>query len=251
MFRWLENKLDVKLTTDLKSWEKFIELTERRNLFVHNNGVVNRQYLSVCKSNNVGIDQTVNIGDVLEITNSYFENAYRCVFEIGIKLSQVIWRKFIKDEIEEADSNIMGIVFDQILRKDYSLAIELAEFSTHKVIKHFNKDYELTCIINKAQAYKWNKNNDKCIEIVTSIDWSACSDKFKLVSSVLLDNFQEAVNVMRKLGKDDEEITKIHYREWPIFQEFILSPIFLDTYKEIFGLDFISWEQEDKLAVKS
>ncbi len=38
---------------DQRFWSNFIEITERRNLFVHTNGLVSEQYLRVCKENAV------------------------------------------------------------------------------------------------------------------------------------------------------------------------------------------------------
>ena len=59
-FKWLENKLGITLRKGLPSFSDFIEITERRNLFVHCNGVISRQYLEVCKENNVkNIDQAI------------------------------------------------------------------------------------------------------------------------------------------------------------------------------------------------
>ena len=42
-FDWLEKKLGVKLRKDLPSWSDFIEITERRNLLVHADGVVKKK----------------------------------------------------------------------------------------------------------------------------------------------------------------------------------------------------------------
>jgi hypothetical protein len=47
-FKWMENRFKVELRKDLPSWPTFIEVMERRNLFVHSNGVVSTQYLRVC-----------------------------------------------------------------------------------------------------------------------------------------------------------------------------------------------------------
>jgi hypothetical protein len=47
-FEWFEKNLSVKLRSGLEIWPTFIELTERRNLFAHGDGVVTQQYLSVC-----------------------------------------------------------------------------------------------------------------------------------------------------------------------------------------------------------
>ena len=42
-FRWMENRFGLTLTKGLDIWPKFVELTERRNLFVHADGKVSRQ----------------------------------------------------------------------------------------------------------------------------------------------------------------------------------------------------------------
>ena len=47
--KWFENKLGIKLHEDKELIAKFIEITERRNLFTHTNGVVNDSYISNCK----------------------------------------------------------------------------------------------------------------------------------------------------------------------------------------------------------
>jgi hypothetical protein len=47
-FEWLEKHLKIPLRDNLNIWSHFIELTERRNLFVHTDGVITRQYLDVC-----------------------------------------------------------------------------------------------------------------------------------------------------------------------------------------------------------
>jgi len=51
-FTWMENRFGLKLRKDLPIWPIFIEMTERRNLFVHCDGVVSSQYVSVCNKLN-------------------------------------------------------------------------------------------------------------------------------------------------------------------------------------------------------
>jgi hypothetical protein len=246
-FAWFEKKLSVPLTKDLKCWSKFIEITERRNLFVHNDGIVSNHYISVCTAHNVNLPPNIKAGDQLTVEPEYFDEAYRCLFEMGIKLAQVIWRKLIKAESKIADFLFIKLVFDQIIREDYQLAIELAEFSTHKVIQHENEEIRLTCIINKAQAYKWNGDIEKCKQIIGEIDWSACENKFKLVSTVLLEDYDMAYAIMRKMGSSHEDVGKAEYKDWPIFKEFRKHEHFKPTYLEIFGEEFV----EDDLDFKT
>jgi len=52
-FTWMEEKFKMKLRKDLQVWPCFVELTERRNLFVHNDGVLSNQNIDICKENNI------------------------------------------------------------------------------------------------------------------------------------------------------------------------------------------------------
>ncbi len=52
-FDWLESKFSVKLRQNLSVWPSFIEVTERRNLFVHTGGQVSAQYLDICRTHKI------------------------------------------------------------------------------------------------------------------------------------------------------------------------------------------------------
>ena len=52
-FDWLETNFKIKLREGLPVWPEFIEVTERRNLFVHTGGQVSAQYLKICRIHGV------------------------------------------------------------------------------------------------------------------------------------------------------------------------------------------------------
>ncbi len=66
-FKWMENRFSVELRKGLESWSQFIELTERRNLFAHANGIVSSHYLSVCDAHNYQFLERPEVGDELEV----------------------------------------------------------------------------------------------------------------------------------------------------------------------------------------
>jgi hypothetical protein len=104
-FDWLEKKFKLPLRKDLSIWSDFIEVTERRNLFVHSGGQVSGQYLKVCQSHKFDTGKTSK-GDVLAVSPDYFSKAYGIVFEIGVKLAHVLWRKLMPEERKRADQNM-------------------------------------------------------------------------------------------------------------------------------------------------
>lgn len=233
-FDWLEDKLGMTLRKGLDVWPDFIEITERRNLFVHCNGVVSSQYLSICKKHKVVFDKTFHIKDNLQVTPKYFVNAYKCFFVIGVKLAHVIWRKLRPQEREQADKNLNSVTYDLLLKEEYELANILLDFATN-LPEFSNEEYRLMFLINKSQSKKWMGDREAALQLISSEDWSACSYKFKIAIAVLKDEFEEAARIMRILGGASEEVTKDYYKDWPIFKEFRKTTEFLSTYEEIFS----------------
>lgn len=107
-FEWMEQAYSVPLRKGLECWQLFIEATERRNLFVHNDGIVNNQYFKICKEHNVKLAEDLALNTKLEVPRSYFEKVHRCLLEIGVKLTHVLWRKLFEDR-EIADNNLINI----------------------------------------------------------------------------------------------------------------------------------------------
>jgi hypothetical protein len=236
-FAWLKDKLGTPFNKDLKSWPVFIELTECRNLFVHCDGRVSSQYLKVCSENKCDIAPTLNVGDQLKVNPQYFEDAYKCIYEIGVKLAHVIWRRLSPDHLKEADDNIIAITYGLLEKREFDLAKRLLDFFTQDHMKHSSDVNRRMMIINRAQAYKWAKDNDTCNKILSKLDWSASGDNFKLAVAVLKENYDDAYNLMKRL-KHDETFLKTYYKDWPLFMELRKQEAFASVYEECYGEPF-------------
>jgi len=234
-FDWLENKFGMPLRSGLTAWPEFIEVTERRNLFVHTNGVVSHQYLEVCKRHSCAIDPALCSGMTLSATRDYFESAHECIFEVGVKLSQVLWRKSAPDDLQRADASLVKVCYELLADGRNRLARILLDFATETLKKHGSKENRLILVVNRAQAYKWSGDEDTARKIVNAEDWSATSVKFQLAHAVLLDDTTTAVHIMKQIGTGEADITKDAYREWPLFKEIRKSEVFAAAFEGIFG----------------
>jgi len=192
-FKWLENKLGISLRKDLPSFSEFIEITERRNLFVHCNGIISRQYLEVCKENDVKNIERAKLGQKLNANPAYFNKCYMVLFEIGVKLGQVIWRKLQPDDIENADAHLNNVCYQLLIKGHNRLALNLLTFATDTLKKHH--DQEILCIltINKALAHYLSDKKEECKKVLAKHDWSATNDKFKLAIAVLKEEYENAI----------------------------------------------------------
>jgi hypothetical protein len=146
-FDWLENRFGLKLRVNLPVWPTFIEVTERRNLFVHSNGIVSHQYIEICKRHGEALDETVVPGKMLHVSRQYFETAHECLYELGVKLAQVLWRKLQSDDMENADGNLLSVGYELLEEGRYRLARCILDLSTG-LKKHSKEEFRLSMIIN-------------------------------------------------------------------------------------------------------
>lgn len=245
-FKWLEGKLNIPLRKDLPSFSDFIEVTERRNLFVHCNGIISRQYIDNCQENKVKDIENVKVGEMLHADPKYYQKCYSVLFEIGVKLGQVIWRKLKPDEIENADAHLNNVCFQLLIKGHYKLALNLLTFATDTLKKHH--DQEMICIfmVNKSLAYYLSDKKDEGKKMLSKHDWSATNDKFKLAVAVLQEDFKNAIEIMKSIGANNEHINKDAYREWPLFRVFRKRKDFKEAYKEIFNEELVYIESKPK-----
>lgn len=245
-FKWLEGKLGITLRTDLPSFSDFIEVTERRNLFVHCNGVVSRQYIEICQENNVSGLEKIEIGQKLNADPRYYQKCYSVLFEIGVKLGQVIWRKLKPNELEAADAHLNNVCYELLIKGHFKLALNLLSFATDSLKKHCDKEVEYIFTINKALAHYLSDKKDKAVEILKGEDWSATSDKFKLAIAVLKEDFNDAIELMKSIGPNNKHLNKDAYREWPLFKTFRKRVDFKEIYEDIFGEELIYIENKPR-----
>ncbi|MGD0338632.1 MAG: hypothetical protein ABSB78_07560 [Bacteroidota bacterium] len=236
-FEWMESRFGLTLRKDLSSWPAFVELTERRNLFVHCDGVITKQYLEVCRKHNVQIPDGLKIGDTLSVSKDYFGQSYRCILEIGVKLGHVLWRKLFPDQLEDADDRLNDVCFDLLSTESYELAENLLTFATSTLKKHSSDIIRRVFVINLAIANKWQGKENVCQQILKDEDWTACEDRFQLAIAVLQNRFKDAAKIMVAIGPDGK-LSIEDYSEWPLFRDFRKYPEFLKAYKRVFRKEF-------------
>jgi hypothetical protein len=234
-FDYLENKLAILLRKDLPIWQTFIEITERRNLFVHCDGIISNQYLKVCKDHKCDI-KNFNVNDRLNVDLKYFTTAYNCLYELSTKLTHTIWRKLIKNDFENADKSLNEICYSLLTSGQYDLADIMLDFAC-KQTKHFNDSTKNIFIVNKALSSYLNSKEENAKKIIESKDWSASSDDFKLANLIITENYEEVYELIKKIGNDGV-VDKENYKTWPLFYKLRKEDKFKETFKEVFKEDY-------------
>ena len=235
--KWLEGKLDMPLT-GFKTLPLFVELMERRNLFVHANGVVSRHYFETCEKYNIEIDEEVSLGKQLDATDDYVFKSYAILFQTGIMLGLVVWHKIRKQEGEELIDFLSEVCYDLIKEGHYDLAIVMIDFAldNKSFRKHINQASHIIFLVNKALSYHLKDMQKECLAIVEKLDLSAAEPVYKLAAAILKEDYDQAIGFMDQIGN----IPKMRrdYKEWPLFTKFREEESFKNKYKELFNEDY-------------
>ncbi|WP_146617681.1 hypothetical protein, partial [Rhodoplanes serenus] len=232
-FKWLEGKFDVPLRVSDERWAAFVELTERRNLFVHANARISSQYLRVCKNNKVPLPSGCKTGQKLEATEDYFRSAYSILVEIGVKLGIVLWRKVSPKDQDEADSFLIITSYDLIKKEKYEVARSILETFLFSVpTKGRSESYHRKMIINLAQCHKWLGNSKECETLLNKFDWSATSLVYNLAVATLRGDFTLSNNLARTAVLAGE-MSRNDLEDWPLFREFRDAPQYYELKIEL------------------
>ncbi len=248
-FEWLESEFDIELHSSLPVWPAFIEVTERRNLFIHSGGIVSAHYIRVCEEEGVKFDPAPPIGQKLGVFQKYFLAARAAIYEIGVKLAQVLWRKLFPLELANADDSLIELTHELIVEGEYELAKALLDFAYSAPFRHADERRRLICLVNKAQAYKWSGDMEGTLEAVNKQDWSATTREYQLAEAVLLDRYELAGRIMQRIGPTGN-VSQAEYKTRPLYQDFRKTKEFLETYKEVFGEPFSKSEWIEKFEAK-
>lgn len=168
-FKAIANKVDIETLTKFDNWSNFIEITERRNLFVHADGVISTQYQKVCKTVSINIDNN-QIGTKLDCSKEYLDQTYEIMYEVIVKLGQTIWRKVFGKSAknkELADTYLIHLLFELLCNEQYKLAVNIGEFAISQ--KSISNDFRnRMMVINLCLAYKYSNQIDTCNKLLDS-----------------------------------------------------------------------------------
>ncbi|SMF22929.1 hypothetical protein [Pseudobacteriovorax antillogorgiicola] len=234
IFKELGSMFNVALG-DFKRWENFIELSQRRNLLTHNDGVVSQQYL-----NEVSYEFTskVCLNGKVVVDAGYVEDSIDLIFEIILLVSQSIFRKNYVNDLPKANEFLIQTIFMILSMENWQLAQKLSEYGCFLIDNFPNqlKSLEKKILkINAAQAYKWAGDSAAADKCLNDFDWSSSNRNIQLAEKVLRDNFDKAYELMEKIGKEGELINEEAYYHWPLFREVKKEPKFKETLKSIYG----------------
>ena len=169
---FFEDKMKIGIAKEIINWDRINEAYQRRNLFAHNNGVVNKRYLSHVR---VLPEGEVKIGQRLVVSMDYFWGLYWEMLAGGIVLAQNCWRKWFKSDITHADSALIDCINRELLQKLTGTATKLLLYSREIETGSEQARYDLDVLL--CQLLKIVGLKEKFTQEIRKLEKVASSNK--------------------------------------------------------------------------
>ena len=216
-YDYLKNNFKLELSGTVKHHNHLVEHFQRRNLFVHNDGVVNKIYLSK-------VDKSLAKPDMLTkkftVSKGYLFAALDRFEAVFLQIAFELWMKCDKTS-EKRSSFIVHSAYDALLNKRWRVATEVATF-----IEKDKAADEVTILMAKVNSWIARKNiEDKSLVMseVKAFDVSAKDGLFKLAKHCLLEETDAALSLAKQLEKS-KQISLDDLLEWPLFVDLRATP---------------------------
>lgn len=202
--------LSMGYMTDINHF--LIEIYQRRNIIVHNGGIVNNIYLSKVSDK---LKKNVSVGDKLIITNEYLEDAI-CKLQLTyLLIAAELWKK-LETENKDRANILTDIVYENLLLKRWDISEGLSYF-----IKGDAKMEPIDKTIAELNYWLCKKRKGEFDKIKKEIDSANYSDKKEILQLGLAglredkDTFFNLLPIVLK--GENLDIEKL--QEFPIFEE--------------------------------
>jgi hypothetical protein len=210
---YLRDKIGVRLSEIKSSEQDLFEIHLRRNVIVHNGGIINAGYVRrVPRDRHREIDEHGKVRvspEYLDRAVNFCEQAFLCV-------ACELWRKCNRQSSERGDL-FLTLASDALSAGRWTVAETLSE-----IVKDDEKAYSerirMMALINYWQSFKWRGQFEKVKKDVTRYDFSAKQLLFRAGQAALLDDVPAVLRVIPELAAD-KAITRHSLETWPIFQE--------------------------------
>ena len=234
--KFLDQNLKLGIEEGFPAWKQFLEIAERRNLFVHTGGAVSPLYLENCQKWKIATEDGIKEGVNLGASDDYIQEAIDCFYELSVRVAQATMRRVFPACFEDADKQLNNRSVDLLIEERWELAERIFDFALN-IPKDLASKGELKYyfLLNRCIALKFRgKAIHECLH---SVDWKPFHPKYHFAVAVLEDRFADAEALM-KTQAVQAEITEEYFKTWPLLRDFRNSEEFQRVYKEIFGKNY-------------
>lgn len=189
----------------------FKEVYYRRNLIVHNDGKINRQYLN-------GINKQegeLKLGEKLITDKKYVINAFDTAMIIIYGLLYASLKANPEDKSEYI-SHLFSVGFNHMVDNDWTVSCFI-----FKTLLDDNSQDEMGMALTQINYWIANKNLGRFADFKDQVikrDFSAMNVSLRMAKEMLLENYQKAIPLLDEALLN--ELTPDNVETWPLFIQF-------------------------------
>jgi len=204
--------------------DELIEIYQRRNLFVHNGGIVNSIYISKVDES---LRQELKPGEVLSVEKEYLENSICKLQKAFILIGAELWKKLNPED--ENRGEILGeIVYENLLHSRWNLCEGLCYFSLND--SKINPVDKTIAQINYWLCKKELGQYSQIAKEVEKIDFSDKKEIFQLGLFAIRGETNKIIEILPTIF-DTNQSNLERIEEFPILRQFRETPEYL-SFKE-------------------
>lgn len=197
---------------------EIIEIKERRNLLIHNGGIVNTKYIN-CVDNTLQEKYKIEIGKKIELGKKYLQESIDKFELIGLEILFLGALKFQKAEEKESVIWLINrIIYDTFVGKNakFFLGESLSRFALSKDCKKYlNQQQQDYFQLNYWQILKKQNKLDLFKKETEQYDTSSKNNLIKLCFFSLIENYDQAYKYIN-LSLNEEGFCVDLYNQFPI-----------------------------------
>lgn len=179
--------LGAELFSTEKYLDELLEIIQRRNLMVHNDGVIDDDFLLKIPEKYKS-EKGWRSGQILVVSSEYLQRALDVVQLIGCALHQSAWRTWLSPSPKKVNEAFGNFVFAALKQQRYRLTSDLADLSISFSLpkKHIN-----IVKVNQAISFRECGKSDKLQNIINELSQSNPSLSVQIGLSVLRTDYKK------------------------------------------------------------
>lgn len=209
--KFLKEQMKLSMSYLSEYQDTLVEAFQRRNLYVHNGGVVNSIYLKNCT---IEDDNQPDSGEKLTCNAEYIESILTAFEKTFLLIASELWKKN-EPESERRFRILNSMSYEHICNGRYDIGAALAFFLWRD--KGQKESDRIMAQINYWQAKKWQDDFSKVRKDIEKADFSAKDPMFIVAKHVLLDEYDEAFGLLPDILRSGK-INFDNVVEWPLFK---------------------------------
>lgn len=211
--KFIKSKSGAKIGYLNQPLELINEIYLRRNLLVHNNGLVNSIYLSKLTETQ---KKDVKIGEDRSPDKDYLHRSINLIELNLILIAAEIWKN-LEPESTNRSITLQDIAYQHLSSSNYEISLGLSKFLAND--DKATDAYKTVGQINYWLSMKYLGRLDQIRKEVEASDFSSKSLDYIVCRYAVLDDY-ENLNTLIPKALEKDIIKKSYIDEWPAFKNF-------------------------------